>query len=382
MKLFLFLFYRCAKRTSKDRVSSQREVDLSASRTPARSPHIIYNSDTVYSTTTFRPVSPSPITPPLSTPSPQRTRKLETPLHLDGGLFSDIRSADGKLLSTVTVDRVHSSTRHDVSDEPNAYESTGLHRNKDYVDDFVKTETITNEDVIKVKFTPVLPELDCPRLLTPSQYRGKTPVEYLKDNFEDLHSYKIVSSVCKERLYETDHSSIREKSFDTISVAEPVKRPPSPLANFLVSDQLTKIDTYLQESLDTYSLNGDTTRPSPNLIKEDIETKLETKDIQNSGLNEQMNSHVDISANNTISSYQDSETRNNGQVDSTATNASIDENIIRRKSKLNIVKVKQPGALSAIYNLPIHYHATIICFLLIVYNLIYQYIKQNCHGNK
>ncbi|CAH0699848.1 unnamed protein product [Spodoptera exigua] len=292
---------RCAKRTSKDRVSSPREVDLSVRHTPARSPQqMMYNSDTVYTTTTFRPVSPSPITPPLNTPSPQRTRKLETPLHFDGGLFSDIRSTDGKLLSKVTVDRVQQSSRHDITDSPSVFTD-----GKNYVDDIVKTETITNENVITVKFTPVPPELDSPRLLTPSQMyktRQKTPVEYIKDNFEDLQSYKIVSSVvkekllekenltpvlneggifenhdtfanttCKENVYEKDSfisdSNVKEKLSTSLDTFEPIKRAPSPLANLFISEQLTKIDSYLQESLEVCTGVKDRYTPIPIIIE-------------------------------------------------------------------------------------------------------------------
>ncbi|CAH2075188.1 unnamed protein product, partial [Iphiclides podalirius] len=120
---------RYARRISKGRASSPEEADHIAGYTPVNNPgRIIYNSDTVYSTTVFRPVSLSPPTQhEADSLPPQRTRKLETPLHFEGGLFSDIRSSDGKLLSKVTVDRVHSSTRRDVIDSPSTSESIGLH---------------------------------------------------------------------------------------------------------------------------------------------------------------------------------------------------------------------------------------------------------------
>ncbi|XP_026328772.1 PDZ and LIM domain protein Zasp isoform X4 [Hyposmocoma kahamanoa] len=386
---------RCARKTSKDRASSQREVDLSASLTPASCPHhqIIYNSDTVYSTSTFRPVSPFLNMPPTGPThsSPQRTRKLETPLHLDGGLFSDIRSADGKLLSKVTIDRVHSSTRHDVTDEPSVYESTGLNGNKDFVDDLVKTETITNEDVIKVKFTPIPPELDTPRLLTPSQFVQvqtnvvKPTVEYIKDNFEDLQSYKIVSSLYKENKFESGQQNIRERSFDTLSISEPGKRAPSPLANVFVSEQLTKIDNYLQESLNACSTGDNKGRFTPVLGAG--ETKLETAGTQRSELFEEKRYFYETSSTNTpidLASQQIGERTSVNRTKPVITNSgtSLQEDVIRRKSTINSVKEKQPGVISAIYNMPIHYHAAILCFLLIVYNLVYQYIKHNCHGNK
>lgn len=366
----------------------QREAGLSASHTPARCPHhqIMYNSDTVYSTTTFRPVSPSPLTPPANTPSPQRTRKLETPLHFDGGLFSDIRSKDGKLLSKVTVDRLHSSSRRDVTDSPSMYESVGSHGNKDYVDDIIKTETITNEDVIKVKFTPVPFDLDAPapRLLTPSQFqinRAKTPVEYLKNTFEDLQSYKIVSSICKDKKFESDNLSANDLQFDTLNVVEPFKRAPSPLANFLVSEQMSKIDSYLQESLDAC---GNTGRSTPIPIKVEGEIKVDGKETQKNQLIEDKKNLLETSTNSTnkITSYQNEGKSSELQVGPPAVkDFSSKEDTRRRKSKVNSVNEKQPGVLSGIYNMPIHYHAAILCILLIVYNLIYQYIKQNCHGN-
>lgn len=386
---------RCAKRTSKDRASSPREVGLSVRCTPASPQQIIYNSDTVYSTTTFRPVSPSPVSLSTSaapeTPSPQRTRKLETPLHFDGGLFSDIRSMEGKLLSKVTVDRVHSSTRHDVTDSPSVYEGFGSHGNKDFVNDIIKTETITNEDVIKVKFTPVPPEIDTPRLLTPSQFqvnRPKTPIEYLKDNFEDLQSYKIVNSLCKEKQFENGGLMLREKSIENLSVTEPFRRSHSPLANLLVPEQLTKIESYLQESLDACSakVRNSTT---PVLIRTEGEIEQESKETV---INETYEvkcttQHLDNSTNSSFKSYHGNE---NTQIEpvvakeipiaAQSTMTSDDEFITKRKSKVNSVHQEKQGVLKAIYNMPIHYHAAIICFILIVYNLIYQYIKQNCHG--
>lgn len=356
----------------------------------------MYNSDTVYSTTTFRPVSPSPLTATApETPSPQRTRKLETPLHFDGGLFSDIRSADGKLLSKVTVDRVHSSTRHDVTDSPSVYEGSGSHGNKEYVNDIIKTETITNEDVIKVKFTPVPPELDTPRLLTPSQFhtnRAKTPTEYLKDNYEDLKSYKIVNSLCKEKQFETESVKIEEKNFDNLNITEPFRRPHSPLANLLVSEQLTKIDNYLQESLDACSTEV-ISRATPVPIIVERETKQESKETITNEAYKATTYHLETSTNKSLSSYHKEDVNDNirketviqkQQEPPVASEPKItsDEDFVsRRTSKLNSVR-EQKGVWKAIYNMPIHYHAAILCFILIVYNLIYQYIKQNCQGNQ
>lgn len=333
--------------------------------------------------------------PPLQSThsSPQRTRKLETPLHLDGGLFSDIRSADGKLLSKVTIDRVHSSTRHDVTDEPSVYESTGLNGNKDFVDDLVKTEIITNEDVIKVKFTPIPPELDSPRLLTPSQFVQvqtnivKPTVEYIKDNFEDLQSYKIVNSLYREKIIDSGQHNVRETSFDTLSVSEPVKRAPSPLANLFVSEQLTKIDNYLQESLNACSTGNNKGRLTPAMVMMGGETKLETAGTQRSELCQEKRYLYETSSTKTsigLGNQQNGETTSVHYTEPVIRNSetTLQEDVTRRKSKVNSVKENQPGVFNAIYNMPIHYHAAILCFLLIVYNLVYQYIKHNCHGNK
>lgn len=382
---------RCAKRTSKDRVSSPKEVGLSVRLTPASPPQLMYNSDTVYSTTTFRPVSPSPITPPApETPSPQRTRKLETPLHFDGGLFSDIRSADGKLLSKVTVDRLHSSTRHDVTDSPSVYESIGPHGNKDYVNDVLKTETITNEDVIKVKFTPVPPEIDSPRLLTPSQFhatRTKSPIQYLKDNFEDLQSYKMVSSVCKGKQFESNTLMKKEKSFDNLAASEPIIRSPSPLANLLVPEQLTKIDSYLQESLDACVGN---VRVNKSPVRKQPEGGSALESVGKQVI--ESNNHIQISTTTTCNSYLTAENLNSQNIEYKKShiseppllvaNSMKTSDLFENKTKPNSVKVEQPGVFRAIYNMPIHYHAAILCVILIVYNLVYQYIKTNCHGKK
>ncbi|RVE40607.1 hypothetical protein evm_014743 [Chilo suppressalis] len=367
-----------------------------------------------------RPFSPE-------TPSPQRTRKLETPLHFDGGLFSDIRSKDGKLLSKVTVDRLHSSTRHDITDSPSVFESIGSHGNRDYVNDVVKTETITNEDVIKVKFTPVPPEIDSPRLLTPSQFhvsKTKTPVEYLKDDYEDLQSYKIVSSLCKEKQFETDITKIKEKSFDHMVASEPLKRSHSPLTNFLVPEQLckekqfetdiakikeksfdhlvayeplkrshsplanflvpkqmTKIDTYLQESLDACLPSEDRKLITPIHVKLEGDTTLESKETLKRETKEEtytMESFGSYQVERKVNTYQTvSEETHNPDISAKPTDEIVSKNII----KINSVKENQ-GVLRAIYNMPIHYHAAILCFILIVYNLIFQYIKKNCHGQK
>lgn len=384
----------------------------------------MYNSDTVYTTTTFRPVSPSPITPPLNTPSlktpsPQRTRKLETPLHFDGGLFSDIRSTDGKLLSKVTVDRVQRSSRHDISDSPNVFTDGNT-----VVDDIVKTETITNENVITVKFTPVPPELDSPRLLTPSQFykaRPKSPVEYIKDNFEDLQSYKIVSSVCKEKLFEKDNlepvfnesrtseirdvfvnSICKEKSLEkdrlesalnvedklinSLNTFEPIKRGPSPLANLLISEHLTRIDSYLQESLEVCSgvkgrstpipiiIEGDKTGPIANPEKvSHVEEYHERKAVH-------FTTMTNESSNENKQSSSEREDETLCRREKVTPELYFVENNLSNVSKLN--SDKHPGVMSRIYNMPIHYHAAILCFLLIIYNLVYQYVKQNCQGSK
>lgn len=361
----------------------------------------MYNSDTVYTTTTFRPVSPSPITPPLDTSSPQRTRKLETPLHFDGGLFSDIRSTDGKLLSKVTVDRVQRSTRHDITDSPSVTFDNEPKENN-YVDDIIKTETITNKDFITVKFTPVPPELDTPRLQTPSQMyqlqQTPSPIQYIKDNFEDLQSYKIVNSVCKENLFETDNLvppiSFERNLLNSFDVSEPIKRACSPLANQLISEQLTKIDSYLQESLEVCSGVKQRFTPTPvNIEKDYLMDKIVDKvpcnkkeekiinfniESQCTMLNEETLKSSKINVDEMRRDCEPFVTEQKREIAPQVTSYHIDT---KNMSKLNSVSDKHPGVLSAIYNMPIHYHAAILCFLLIIYNLIYQYIKQNCSGN-
>lgn len=499
-----------------------KEVDHFVRLTPARSPHIIYNSDTVYSTTTFRPVSPSPITPPApNTPSPQRTRKLETPLHFDGGLFSDIRSTEGKLLSKVTIDRVQSSTQHDISDSPR---TVCMQEGKNYVDAIMKTETITNKDVFTVKFTPVPPELespwlltpsqfihlqsqspveylkanyqelpndgtetimnkdvdrfapvplevDSPRLLTPSQFiklhsqsphkflsddgnfirtetitktevdtvkftpvppeldsprlltpsqciqiQSQSPVEYIKDNYEDLQSYKIVNLLCKEKLLDTDIlASDQYKSEKTVKfnitngndladnvekdnllvraeqlyvVDDPHVRGHSPLANMIVSEQLTKLDNYLQESLDVcLGRKGTPTEPLIDM-KEDTKTFLKDQFEAKTSYFQKSTHVVNKSYTNTgeNNSYQEepiSKTLDRVQTEPMQCEAANEvECNTKRVSKLNSVPTRKAGIMNAIYNMPIHYHAAIICAILILYNLIYQYIKQNSQGRR
>lgn len=353
---------------------------------PANDPErIIYNSDTVYSTTIFRPVSLSPSTiPEAESHPPQRTRRLETPLHFEGGLFSDIRSSDGKLLSKVTVDRVHSSMRRDVIDSPSTSETIGSHGNKDYVDDIIKTETITNEDVIKVKFTPIPLELDGPSLVPKLAInRALTPIQLINNDYEDLQSYKIVNSLLKESWSEKTCSDFRGKSVDHIGVEvdEPFKRSHSPLANFLVPEHLTKIDNYLEESL---KICSEVT------VKDDLK-QLELDEVRETNLlhekttkhDEERTQISDKNENNVTSIYRDDDEKINSYVEEfIATSTLNDEYSKCNKIKLNSVIEKHPGVLTAIYNMPMHYHAAILCFFLIVYNLVYQYIKQNCYGSK
>ncbi|CAF4777020.1 unnamed protein product [Pieris macdunnoughi] len=222
------------------------------------------------------------------------------------------------------------------------------------VDDIVKTETITNEDVIKVKFTPVPPEMDS---LT-SQFikRSVTPVNYLKNDFDDLTSYKIVNSLCKEQLLQPDGLIDKLEGMR-------IEREHSPLANTLISEKLIKIDSYLQESLNRCSEAKDTV---PHEVKTETDVIKYIMETQND----------DISINNQV---KISET--NPKYGAENSNKSFQTPKENKKSK-NSVDKKNSGVLGTIYKLPMHYHAAIICFLLIVYNLIYQYIKQNCYGNR
>ncbi|CAG5027366.1 unnamed protein product [Parnassius apollo] len=311
---------------------------------------------------------------------------METPLHFDGGLFSDIRSSDGKLLSKVTVDRVHSSTRCDVIDSPGITELVSINGNKDYVDDIVKTETITNEDVIKVKFTPVLPELEGPQL-TPklTLNRQTTTVKLIDNNFEDLQSYKLVNSLFKENSNNNSNNiDNRAKNADNIGVEVDgsKKRAHSPLANFLVSEQLTKIDNYLQESLNVCSESNlnENSKSITEVAKG--ETKLIHEEIQQSKIDQEILSHSKNSLDKVLNSDGDAQKTNYHVKELSNISSPIDKIPEKSKSRLNSVKEKQLGIISAIYNMPMHYHAAILCFLLIVYNLIYQYIKHNCYGYK
>lgn len=346
---------------------------------------IIYNSDTVYSTTTFRPVSPSPtLSVEIKKPSPQRTRKLETPLHFDGGLFSDITSADGKLLSKVTVDRVQRSTRHDVTASP----TTELHDKKNYVDDIIKTETITNEDVITVKFTPVPPEIESPRLHTPFINRPKTPIELIK-NYEDLQSYKIVGSLCKDKQFEPNILLTEKQDVSYLNITEPVKRDHSPLANFLISEQLTKIDNYLQESLNVCS-QSEIKNHSPVTFEGGVDTK--SSDIEATQIEEHTSNLFcrEVSSNSYVISYHDKTnvmTNTQEQIGDSKTDdgdriKTIPIELIEKSQSDIKHSHDKTGCLRAICNMPIHYHAAILCFFLVVYNFIYQYIKQNCSKEK
>ncbi|CAG4937275.1 unnamed protein product [Colias eurytheme] len=317
----------------------------------------------------------SPPKPSANTSPPQRTRKLETPLHFDGGLFSDIRSTDGKLLSKVTVDHIHSTTKHDVTDSPNLSETFEPEGHKAVIDDIIKTETIINEDVIKVKFTPVPPEIDSISRLSPFlKNRSLTPINYIRNDYDDLTSYQIVNSLCKEMhlLHPADGKIIESESNQ--SEANSIQREHSPLANTEIPIKLINIDSYLEESLNRLSETKD------NTCMENLEEERETV-IKDASI--RLSQEKILEEANTIVTKDKKEDQAEDVWRSSCTTYSVSaEDAFKIKSKLNSVEQINPGVISAIYNLPMHYHAAILCLFLIVYNLVYQYIKQNCHGNK
>lgn len=191
--------------------------------------------------------------------------------------------------------------------------------------------------------------------------RNLSPVKYIKDNFEDLHSYKIVNTVCKENLLKVIDFDDTDKKNE--SVDRPVTRGHSPLANLIIPEHLTKIDNYLQESLNVLKSEKECSVAEEILNKYEVEN---TCQLQNN-YEEALDSHQKIDniayKKENISNYNDGE-------------------IANAKDKLNSVKTKHPGVLKTVYNWPMHYHAAIMCFFLIVYNLIYQYLKQYYHGKK
>lgn len=262
---------------------------------------------------------------------------------------------------------MHSSTRHDVTDTPHATETVDAHGNKEYVDDIVKSETITNENVFKVKFTPVPFDLDSMSVL--QKPRPITPIKYLKDDYQDLHSYKIVNSLFKDKFLSPSDLGGTDKNERVAD--SPVMRGHSPLANLIVSEHLTKIDGYLQESLNLCS-ESQTIKNVPTLIKTDLETAKVAQEIKET--------KEDIDEVSNVVGYINNNANYNSNEDSNLYESRDVNGKSKTKSKLNSVQATHPGVLSAIYNMPMHYHAAVLCFLLIVYNLVYQYIKQNCHG--
>lgn len=306
---------------------------------------------------------------------------METPLHFDGGLFSDITTADGsKLLSKVTVDKVSNTSRHDVTGSPAHFEHLSP-QGKDLVDSLTRSETFTNEDVIRVKFTPVPSDVELPRSRTPSVNRP-TPVLYIKDDLQDLQSYKIVNTICKENNLD---ANLREKSTDSLDLkVNSSPRPRSPLADYTVPEQMTKIETYLQRSLEICSGNKTpdftsvTTLSPDNNIKGETVRNHETLNIK-SASNETTFKYFDKKHNddaNKVNSYHENEKSSTYMTESQ--NDFVYDKKLKETKKKNVDKCNE-GVLSAIYNMPIHYHSMILCFILIVYNLIHQYLKKNCH---
>lgn len=284
---------------------------------------------------------------------------------------------DGKLLSKVTVDRVHSSLRCDVTDSPSLdiHRTVGPEGSRDYVDDILKTETVTNEDVIKIKFTPVPAELLTSRSFTP---KAVPQFEYIKDNFEDLHSYKIVNMMCKEN--KIDSYKMKEESVENVLYNELPPRTYSPLPNLEVPEQLRKIESYLQESLNACSdkRQEDIFTCKQAAVEGEIHQTKIKEDFQI--FKEEQNGEVSTQSSTKQYSYQNEVSTSAYPTTPINETKSYISNKTEVKSKRGSVQENNCSIWRAIYNMPIHYHAGILCVILIVYNLIYQYIKENCHG--
>lgn len=302
-------------------------------------------TDTLLNPISNRNITPSPVNNELKSFSPfdnnytkltNSIRNSHTPIietqqeakysfSPNSGLFDDILSSTGKVLSTITVDKIHSSTVCDITDVPIPDDIAAIERDAFYserispnkIHDTFRTETYTNEDILRIKLEPTLSELDDFILnrLTPEQpllRKPKTPT-YADQNL-NVDNYKTF------------------QAFSTTKSSE------SLLANYLYNEHLSDVS-------------------NNNIAKEYVITTAVEKDEKDNSFTN------DISSSVIVDKKEDSPFI-----------SKVDENSTCSKSTVRKV-------WNNIKNIPVHYHAIILCLFLILYNIFYNLYKQKVLDN-
>lgn len=270
----------------------------------------------------------------------------------DRGIFSDILSSTGKVLSTVTVDTIHSSTVCDITDVPytddiDAIEDDALYSDRvtpKTICDTLRTETYTNEDILRIKLEPTLTEFDdyLQGRFTPNNNLLKCLTPTLISHKTD---YKTSSSKNTPDIFYKDY----ENNSGIIYKSDIVVEESSTLPQVMVNESHYLVKTILH---DFSALNN---------AEETREVFTKNVDVKNENV-------VEVAKPAYVN--QDSPVVNH--VDLEPVNNLV--KIQPPQSKMNKLK-------TLILNLPIHYHAAIICFLLVMYNVLINIYVQHKMNN-
>lgn len=273
----------------------------------------------------------------------------KSPNQFNNGIFDDILSPSGKVLSTVTVDSIHSSTYCDVTDVPvtddiHAIENDALKTDVNFplsVTDTFRTETFTNEDILKIKLTPTLMEFDDYLFgkLTPSleDNRSLTP---LFTNQEHLFTQDFTnqSSRSLTPLF-TNQEHLFTQDFMNQSITQNI---------IYKSDVVVEESNLLPEQREDQKVNFMESQFTSSACNTNTSTRHEDVSKQRIHINKE------ITTQGSKHTVQD-----------------LPPKIIQVKKS-----TKNTGLYSQFLNLPAHYHAAIICFLLVAYNIIFNLYKQ------
>lgn len=278
----------------------------------------------------------------------------KSPNQFNSGIFDDILSPSGKVLSTVTVDAVHSSTYCDVTDVPmtddiHAIENDALKTDVNFplsVTDTFRTETFTNEDILKIKLTPTLMEFDDYLFgkLSPSQEcnRSLTP---LFTNREHLFTQDFTNQSDRPLtpLF-TNQDHLFTQDFTNQSITQNIIYKSDVVVeetNLLAQHREDEKVDFIESQFTTVACNTNTSAKHEDIPKQSVYTN---KEISSQGSRQ------------TVKDFPSTLT----QVKKSTKNTSL---------------------YSQFLNMPAHYHAGIICFLLVAYNIIFNIYKQYNNQN-
>ncbi|XP_077285717.1 Z band alternatively spliced PDZ-motif protein 52 isoform X5 [Arctopsyche grandis] len=337
---------RCAKKISKDRVSTPREDVHSAKTMLANSytENIIasspYTTDQIYQlsneTTDFTNMNISPN------------------FQSDRGIFSDILSTTGKVLGTVTMDTIHSSTVCDITDTPITDDLTAIENDALYSDggitpksicDTMRTETYTNEDVLRIKLAPTLIEFD--------EYLLGRNTPNIDNTFMKCLTPSLVSQTI---TYESNSRRTTPEIFHRYGENNS-------------SGIIYKSDVVVEESssLPLFMMNNSKEYTIKTMLN-NLSVTDNLKEVEENSIQKQIN-EIDIKSDHTKTEQvinHNTQTENRSETKPTTSKAK------NQVSQSKISKLK-----STILNMPIHYHAAIICFFLVLYNVLFNIYKQN-----